>query len=204
MLCNNAEKRRTFIRVTGSRRYKRLFVLGVEGTVTEPGYFDLFNSSETVLKVKCLKSNHHSSPVHVLDRLKKYIEENPLRKDDMAWLVIDRDNWEEIHIQQGYDWATESSNRGFALSNPNFEFWLLLHFENGSGVSSPRNCNEKLIRHCPNYDKQINASTFTTERITTAIEHAKRLDPPPESDWPRRNGSTVYRLVEEILVKRKQ
>lgn len=197
------KRRRNFSRVSGSRRYKRLFVLGVEGSVTEPGYFDLFNSDETVLKVKCLKSKNDSSPDRVLERLKKYLDENPLRKDDMAWVVIDRDSWEETPIQKVFDWSAEKANRGFALSNPNFEFWLLLHFENGSGVSSSRNCKDRLNRYCSNYDKEINASIFTTERIKTAIEYAKRLDPPPGTDWPRRNGSTVYRLVEEILAKRK-
>jgi len=97
------KKSRRFNRVSGSRRYKRLFVLGVEGSVTEPGYFDLFNSDDTILKVKCLKSGSDSSPERVLERLKKHLDNNPLRRDDMAWVVIDRDNWEEAHIQKVFD-----------------------------------------------------------------------------------------------------
>ena len=86
------------------------------------------------------------------------------------------------------------------LSNPKFEYWLLLHFEEGTGITSSRDCSDRLKRHLPAYDKGIDARTITPERIDEAIRRARRQDNPPCRDWPRAlGGTTVYRLVENIL-----
>jgi hypothetical protein len=78
-------KRRKFQRPLGERRYRKLFVIAVEGVKTEPQYF--------------------------------------------------------------------------ALSNPKFEYWLLLHFNDGTGIASSRDCSDRLKRHLPGYDKGIDART---------------------------------------------
>jgi hypothetical protein len=90
-------------------------------------------------------------------------------------------------------------NCGLALTNPKFEFWLLLHFEDGSGVSGSRSCSDRLKRYLPDYDKGIDSRLFTSGMIAGAIQRAKLRDNPPCIDWPRGVGSTVYRLVEKIL-----
>ena len=109
---------------------------------------------------------------------------------------------EETQIQETPWRATivPRSRCCFALSNPNFEYWLLLHFENGARIASSRDCNDRLKRHLPRYDKGIDASMITRERIEEAIRRAKLRDNPPCADWPRATaGTTVYKLVENIL-----
>jgi len=192
-------RRRELKRPLGERRYKKLFVIATEGVKTEPRYFALFNNRQSVIKVKCLRGKSESSPPQVLRRMAKYLRQESLKKSDEAWLVVDKDQWLNEQLEQLLRWAQGSDNYGFALSNPKFEYWLLLHFEDGEGISSSRACLERLKRYLPNYDKDIDPGKITPGIIANAIQRAKQRDNPPCTDWPRSIGSTVYRLVERIL-----
>jgi len=192
--------RRKYQRPVGKRRYRKLFVIAVEGIKTEPQYFSIFNDDKNIINIKCLKKKNFSSPPQVLQRMKKYLKNEGLRGDDEAWLVVDKDEWNDEQLMQLYNWSNNSDNYGFALSNPKFEYWLLLHFEEGTGIANTRNCVERLKRCLPNYDKDIDRSRFTMERILAAVDRAKQRDNPPCIDWPRSQGiTTVYKLVENIL-----
>lgn len=194
-------KRRKFQRRLGERRYRRLFVISVEGLATEPQYFSVFNDLDLVIHVECLKGKNESSPIHVLRRMKKYLKETKLRASDEAWLVVDKDQWNDEQLIKLHAWSQEQENYGFSLSNPKFEYWLLLHFEDGTNISSSRECSERLNRYLPNYQKEIDARKITQDMIDAAIQRAKERDNPPCSDWPRTTGTTVYRLVEKLLKK---
>lgn len=66
-------KRRRFHRPLGKRPYRKIFILAVEGIKTEPLYFSVFNSKNSVIRVKCLKGRNDSSPPQVLTSLEKYL-----------------------------------------------------------------------------------------------------------------------------------
>lgn len=191
---------RRFQRPFGERRYRKLFIIAAEGAITEPLYFGLFNNQQAVIKVQCLKSSHDSAPKHVLKRMKKYLQNESLQATDEAWLVVDKDQWTDEQLTRLHAWAQERENFGFALSNPKFEYWLLLHFEDGSRITSSSKCTERLQRHLPDYDKGFDIRKFTPSMIDDAIRRAHWRDTPPCADWPRSIGATtVYRLVENIL-----
>lgn len=193
-------KRRAFHRPLQERRYKKLFVIATEGAETEPQYFSIFSHEErSVIRIKCLRGQHDSSPDHVLKRMKRYIKQEALKKSDEAWLVVDRDHWNEEQLKELLRWVDMEESYGFALSNPNFEYWLLLHFEDGDGVTGSHSCIKKLKKHLPNYSKNINPGDFPHERVLRAIDRTRKRDSPPCKDWPRSSGSTVYRLVSRIL-----
>ena len=192
--------RRKFQRPLGELRYRKMFVIAAEGGKTEPQYFALFDD-KTIIRVNCLKGKNESSPQHVLKRMEDYLKKEPLRKSDEAWLVVDKDQWRDDQLVLLHDWAQSRNNYGFALSNPKFEYWLLLHFEDGTGGSSSRDCSERLRRHLPDYDKGINAAKITLDRICDAIRRAKTRDTPPSEDWPRSTGTTVYKLINQILAQ---
>lgn len=193
-------KRRQFVRPIGTRRYRRLFIIAVEGAITEPQYFAMFNDLNATIKVQCLTDAHKSSPQKVLERLKKSLKEEELRGEDEAWVVIDKDQWQDEQIMRLFSWSQENKNYGMALSNPKFEYWLLLHFEDGTGIESPSDCDQRLRKHLSDYDKRIEKRKFTLEMIEKAIARARNRDYPPCKDWPRSPGrTTVYRLVENIL-----
>lgn len=192
-------KRRQFQRPLGKLRYRKLFVIAVEGANTEPQYFALFNDQQSVIKVNCLQSKHESSPPQVLKRMEKYLKKESLKPTDEAWLVCDKDHWRDDQLLQLHGWSQKNANYGFALSNPNFEYWLLLHFEEGTGVSNARECSERLKRYLPDYNKNLDARKISSDMIAGAIRRAKQRDNPPSADWPKTIGTTVYRLVERIL-----
>ncbi|MCX8506995.1 MAG: RloB family protein, partial [Alphaproteobacteria bacterium] len=91
----------------------------------------------------------------------------------------------------------KSNNYNFALSNPNFECWLLYHFQD---VFERSDIDADLKKHLPNYDKaSIDVAKFLP-KINDAINRAKNRDKPPCQDWPREHGkTTVYKLVERII-----
>lgn len=193
-------QRRKFQRPLGQRRYRKLFVIAVEGAKTEPQYFATLNNQQSVIRVNCLKGKHDSSPPQVLRRMQDHLKKEALKKSDEAWLVVDKDQWTNGQLAQLNGWSQVADNYGFALSNPKFEYWLLLHFEDGTGIASSQDCSDRLKRHLPDYDKRIDPRKFPRQTIDEAIRRAKQRDNPPCPDWPRSiGGTTVYRLVENIL-----
>lgn len=171
--------RRRFQRPLGQRRYRRMFVLATEGTKTEPLYFMMFNNMNTVVHVRHLKGNKQSSPRQVLKRIRNFLLDNRLKDGDEAWLVIDRDQWPEDQLIQLHEWCRTSSRYGLAVSNPKFEYWLLLHL--------------------PNFQKGHVEVDKLQPGIHAAIKRARQKDTPPCTDWPRTTGTTVYRLVEKLI-----
>lgn len=131
--------------------------------------------------------------------MRTHLKNIDLRRSDEAWLVVDRDQWEEDQLIQLHAWSQEQENYGFALSNPKFEYWLLLHFEEGNAITSSRTCSERLANYLPYYNKGLDIRRLTLEMIEEAIQRARNRDVPPCTDWPRTTGTTVYRLVESIL-----
>jgi hypothetical protein len=195
-----APRRRRFDRPIGERRYKKLFVIAAEGAKTEPQYFSAFNGEKSVIHVKCLKGKHRSSPPQVLKRMEERLKEECLNESDEAWLVVDKDQWSDEQLKGLHEWSCKKGHYGLALSNPKFEYWLLLHFEDGRGIASSQDCSKRLRDFLPDYDKGIDTRRITRESVDEAIRRAKARDNPRCEDWPRSFGSTtVYRLVENIL-----
>lgn len=200
--------RRPLARRKGLRRYRKLFVVSTEGSKTEPQYFDLLNSKSAAVHIHCLGRRRGQSPERVLAAMDKYMKEvRPKRKkrrddrDDFeAWLVIDRDQWEMDEIDQLHSWARSHPNTHLAVSYPCFEYWLLLHFEDGDRVTGPQECIDRLKKHLPGYDKGVNSSDTSTDMIRAAVERAKRRHQSQGYPAiPNAFGSTVYKLVENIL-----
>lgn len=192
-----------FKRRSEVRPYRKVFVIASEGSKTEPSYFPMFDNEYVHIQMAkgSSRESKRSSPINVLQRMIEHLEREPPRKGDRQWLVIDKDKWSDKQLKSLHDWVCQDNARGLALSNPNFEYWLLLHFNDASGVTSARDILEKLKRELPSYSKSLdNASKqklFTN--VKAAIKNAKRKDVPKCEDWPKGYGSTVYRLIEEIL-----
>ena len=205
-----SHKHYTLRRTYGEKRYKKLYVIATEGAVTEPQYFECLysaniNIQKSITSIKYLKSNSKSSPTQTLDKMTAYLKEEKLRSGDEAWIVVDKDQWTDDQLTALHAWAKKDNRFGFALSNPKFEYWLLLHFDDGANISSSSDCSDRLRKHLPGYNKKIDCRKFTRNNILAAIDRAKRRDNPPCNDWPRTpGGTTVYKLVENILAAETQ
>lgn len=179
---------------------KKIWIV-TEGVKTEKSYFiEISKFSQKLVELKCPDAKKGgSSPKAVINRAKNIINTNQLSYIDEIWLVIDFDQWTQDDLENAYFWTTQHKGRSLALTNPKFEFWLLLHFERPDKPCSGRDCDEKLQKHIPNYDKEVPKGKITLAHIQNAIARAKELNTPPCIKWPETNGSTVYLLVEHIL-----
>ena len=187
-----------FKRPFPTRRYRKLFVLATEGSETEPRYFALFNSQTTTVRIKCLITGTDSDPIHVLKRMERHLRDNKLKPGDAAWLVVDTDQWTEEQLTKLHNWSKKREYYGLAVSNPGFEFWVLLHFDDGAGINTLRQCIARQKRYIPNYDKSHIETFRLKPGIPSAIDRARLKDTPACPDWPRSIGTTVYRLVEKL------
>ena len=179
-------------------------MIATEGAKTEPDYFKGLNKylkeQNPLISLEILEGGTASDPANVLKRMKKNLSKKTKQNPYEAWLVVDRDEWNEKKLNDLCSWAQKNENHHLALSNPKFEYWLLLHFEDGTGIKSPKDSSDRLKRHLSDYNKEGNSPKITLEGIKEAIERAKSRDKPQCVDWPRDPyKSTVYRLVERIL-----
>jgi len=145
----------------------------------------------------CLQKKHDTSPPQVMKRAEKFVREKGIGKKDEVWLVLDCDQWTDGQLV-GVCLGCRTSGFALAVSNPQFEYWVLLHFENGSGISSSRDCIQRLMRYLPHFSKTHLEVEKLKSGISDAIRRAEEKDRPPCEDWPRINGSTVYRLVKKL------
>lgn len=180
--------------------YRKRIIIASEGVRTEPEYFQLFNSP--FQSITSLAKVGQGAPAQVLNQIKAAVDKTSLKAEDQVWIVIDRDDWPERDIDACAQWVAEKTSEkiifGLALSNPKFEYWLLLHFDDGVGAETPRACDQRLREYVPHYDKHIRGVNWL-EKVPMAIEHAMRnLD--LNKPWPKQKGQTsVVLLVKELL-----
>lgn len=123
---------------------KRVIIISCEGSNTEPEYFEavkenLKDNISSLVEIELVpKITQAAEPKDVLDNLQSYVDKYDFNKNfDSLWLVCDREK--VIHRKTGKKGLLEviplCEERGYsmALSNPLFEFWLLLHVVDISG-----------------------------------------------------------------------
>jgi len=182
------------------RPLRKRFVISTEGK-TEIQYFHLLSRLCQDVTIRGIRPGTQSAPHYVLKRMEAFIQrEGGQIHTDRYWLVTDKNSWSEQQLRKLSDWSKTSENFGFAVSNPKFEYWLLLHFEDGYDVANSADVTRRLKRYLPNYDGSITEDTFTLECILQAVNRATKHDSLTCYDWPRKAGmTTVYRLVRMIL-----
>ena len=197
-------QRREFVR-RGGFRDDALFVIASEGAVTEPRYFNgLRERLHTPrIHIHVLQKDDPTlrSPAHVLGELDRFRSTYTLRDGDQLWLVIDRDAWKPERVSSI---AQECQAKGYflAVSNPCFEIWLLLHFEDVPNQPEPR--RQELAENAGGLltslvGCQLRPGTDYIDHflpnLDGAIARAEALDTRPEDRWPTGLGTHVHRLV---------
>jgi hypothetical protein len=148
--------------------------------------------------INCLYAIGKSDPGYVLKRMKAALNKKSIKDGDEIWLVVDKDCWTDVQLDDLQQWvlAKDKVFRGLALSNPKFEYWLLLHFEENDGTG---NYSGRLRQYLPGYNKCLDMHAFDMDKINAAIGRARQRDNPPCVTWPKSAGTTVYRLVQNII-----
>jgi len=201
---------------------KDVYIISVAGEgKTEEQYFDGLKeiSADNTIWIdrleKADETDTKSHPVYVLELLEereKYWKEFGVESNEL-WMVVDRDQ-QNVNITQLEEIIEKCANKGYnlALSNPTFEFWLLLHITSIENYDSEKLlANPKLTKRAKKryletllseltggYNKnKLNFKKFESG-ITDAITRAKQL--PVENKILINNlGTSVCILVEKIM-----
>jgi len=91
---------------------------------------------------------------------------------DEVWCVFDRDDHER------FDAACQMAKDNLfrlAVSNPSFELWLLLHFQDNPGQQHRDRIKEMLVKKVQGYDKNIDFGKYV-DGLNAAAVRAKRID----------------------------
>lgn len=211
------------VREGGFREAKKMFVLSYEGKVSEKKYFEDFRRSglfndNGLIEVISLKrpKNRGSDPISVKKLLQEAKKEYRFKDTDEFWLIIDRDDWEEIHnhnFDKLVDDCKKENNFFLAMSNPCFEIWLILHLKDinefdeeekvkimtNKKVSNSKNYIDKILSEIQGrgYNKRPNPQVFLP-LTRTAIRRAKELND-ENQDYPKQLGTHIYKLIEKLI-----
>jgi len=211
------------VRKSDTENPLKIFVLAYEGTVVEPKYFEAIKDdakfNDELIHLESLKRRRkdgRSDPKNVFKKLKAFYDQQKedynFKNSDEFWMIIDRDSWN--CLEEIVSLCKSEDNFFLALSNPCFEFWLLLHIQDIEGLSNEEKDkilkNEKISSH-KNYidvilggylEKGYNKFHPKIHRfipnIKQAIEGGKKLNNDKE-DYPVNIGSHVYKIIEKII-----
>jgi len=186
-----------------------------EGAKTEYGYFEDIRKSLRMEPNKIIVLKPQASdPLGVV---REALEERTERQqnqqwveEDLAWAVFDgdehiannRDNWREA-----LRLAQEGDIR-LAISNPSFEYWYLLHYQDQTSHLTRQRATRLLNDHLPMYEKshvlyQGELQPRTAEAVNRAKQVARLADANGRTSYS--NPCThVWELVEIILSLQKE
>lgn len=127
-------------------------------------------------------------------------------KDDLVWIVIDMDRWQEAHLANVAKKCEQKEKYRLILSNPCFELWLFLHLKAPSQtLTGLKTCKDfkkalKIEMGAYNPSNPDFSSLFPNTHI--AIENAKVLDTAEKERFPNQISARVYQLVEPLMAFR--
>ena len=172
-----------------------------EGTKTEPGYFEDFR--QRYRRVVELELSPGGVPKTLVERAveKKRDADAKAGKDenesyDEGWCVFDIDDHPKIDDakQQAKDNGIE-----LAISNPCFELWVLLHFQDQRAHISRTQLRIVCRKHLPGYEKNLPVEKLSPQH-DQAVSRASALD-----EWQQQQGrkdanpsTGVYKLTKVI------
>lgn len=211
-----ARERVELVRHGRFREKGKIFVLSYEGNDTEPQYYealrDRLKFKDYILHIESLrreKSNTKSAPKHVFQKLKEKQSEFNFRDSDEFWMIVDKDRWE---LNEWVEKCQKEKNFHIAISNPCFEFWLLLHVYDIKQLSLEEKAEILINRKVSNrkrfidqflanqlgndYNKANIKPDRFLDKIDDAINQASMLD---QSDIMKNIGSHNYQLVKKLI-----
>ena len=190
-----------FRRKKGQRESYKIY-LACEGTITEPTYFQKVGIHLRTRKFEIViveRETNENNPDKLLKKLLELKNSRKVRKDDLLFLVCDRDDCAKENLDKVAQ-TCNANNVVFSVSNPCFEFWLLLHCENYDLKKELDNCQtvkKLLVDQFGGYKKSNPCDSETLKGLSKAVERANKLDDPDEL-WPQSNGSRVYHIIEKL------
>jgi hypothetical protein len=201
--------KRTRGRKSQKRLPKPLVLISCEGKKTEPEYINGLRKTKRInkqrIRVLGAKECGGTDPRTIVkcakNSKKKIIKEERLEYDSV-WCVFDRDDH-----HNAWEAMKEARDNGFkvAFSNPSFELWYLLHFQDQTAHIERWDVCKKLdLPECiQGYEKRMKDLFSNLEgRLPNAITRAQKLRKMHKNNYnkPTYNPSTsVDELVSFLL-----
>ena len=180
-----------------------------EGKVTEPSYL---NALRAELRIRLVHvevvggdvggSNPKTLVDYAVERKEQAEGDARREKDDNlkydeVWCVFDVDVHE--HVADAKQKASANGIR-LAISNPCFELWLLLHFQDQRQYIERHEAQSACRAHMPRYEKEV-PFELVFPHHQEAVDRAVALD-----EWQREQGrpggnpsTGVHQLTERIM-----
>jgi hypothetical protein len=202
------EDNRSIGRRGPTRQPKRRILVVCEGRETEPGYLRAFQRAARNPCVEVKIADKTGAPRTLVDaaiRLRRAADEEARRQRDEnlrwdeVWSVFDVD--EHATLDEAKLLAQREGIE-VAVSNPSFELWALLHYEDQRAHIDRKKLRARLTRYQPSYDKSLDFARMhpgygdALRRAAVLVAEADR------HGMPGRNPSTgVHRLTQSILAR---
>lgn len=221
----------------------KIIFLSMEGTETEEEYVkrvsEIFSEVKTKIQLISVAEDavhtHHKSrtpeqvrqlsknrPKQLVERIEQFKIEKEEQfqfseyPEDEFWIVVDvDDHTSPLWIEEWKEalQTCEEKGYGYAVSNPFFEIWLLLHHDDATEEDKafavtkehpyePTSHFRDRLRQLgvPLKDKKhIVDQHYQKEHILSAIERAKKLHLKKEDRAPEYFATTVYLLLEKVI-----
>jgi sulfur relay (sulfurtransferase) DsrC/TusE family protein len=154
-----------------------------EGEATEVLYFKGIKRAKkrNTINIKVLDADGKTNPMSIINRA---IDERQKIKDDdgwepvdTAWAIFDGDE----HMANLNNWRSalalaESKRINLAITNPCFEFWYLIHFQDAFSQMNANTAYKRLQKAIPGYDKaKIVYPDPLADRTPAAIDRAEKI-----------------------------
>lgn len=177
-----------------------------EGEVTEPSYLNGLKRELRIRLVHIEVVPGGANPKTLVDcaveKKQEAAREARREKDDNlkydeVWCVFDVDAHEHIPDAK---LKADANNIKLAFSNPCFELWLLLHFQDQRAYIERHPVQSACRGHMPGYDKEV-PFDVVFPRYREAVDRAAALDHWQETrGCAGENPSTgIHRLTERIM-----
>lgn len=170
-------------------------------------------------------------PIQLVNRIeefkreKNYIYQFSEFPDDEFWIVVDVDkNWSDeiVNLAEAKTYKDEwneaislcqERNYGYAVSNPFFEMWLLLHHDSPTPEDEAYAVTEEHPYEKTNHfltrlkdlgaplkkKKSINTADYTFDKVKDAITRAEELHKDKTDLTPHYFTTTVYMLLNKLM-----
>lgn len=220
----------------------KIIFLSCEGSVTEEEYIEvlsqiydgvkgrvqLISVAEDEVHTRPQKRTREqnqvlgkSKPWQLVERIDKFKREKESTyefskyPEDEFWIVADVDDNLNIHKTEFENAIQECDEKGYkyAISNPFFEIWLLLHHDDVNENDKKYAVTERHPYEATDYfrirlaekgaplkeQKHLQLEDYSDEKVRCAVRRAKELMNGRDEKIPSDYGTYVYKIVDEIL-----
>jgi hypothetical protein len=201
----------SYDRQTGKRAPGRCILIVCEGAETEPNYFQVLRKYLKLSSVDVRIQNRGGAPISLIEEARRLEAQRKeeVRKGrtnigrfDAVWCVFDVENPTQNTTFNEAVQKAENCKYALAISNPAFEFWYILHFEQTTRpFENGKEVKNYLQKYIPHYHEAMPVFDTLIGHTSMAMQHARDvMGRHPDNGQRFPNPSTqVHLLVEEMI-----